>query len=159
MFSVQALGVDLLHSQRVTRPLKRFGLRWLEAFLTLEELWDCVPQQYLSASHTPELLRQTIVETYPHWHAEAWRRVSGKIAVKEAVAKALGVGLCGLGYGEGIRWHEVQVLPESATKRRPCVTLEGYAKQCQTALGITHWLVSISHDEGLVFAQVLGMNA
>ncbi|MFM7468677.1 MAG: holo-ACP synthase [Vampirovibrionales bacterium] len=162
--SIQVLGVDLIHLRRIERGIERFGTKWLRTFLTFEELWDCLPLQQrtpygLSFPHTsPDLCPQLVEATYHTWPKESLRRVAGKIAVKEALSKALGTGLCGLGYQDGIRWQDIQVLPESITVRRPCLTLTGKALTAQAQQGITRWLASITHDEGLIYAQVIGIS-
>jgi holo-[acyl-carrier protein] synthase len=74
----------------------------------------------------------------------------GRYAAKEAVAKALGTG-----FSDEVAWLDVEILrrPSGA----PAVRLRGGALEAATALGVTGWLVSISHSGGYVVASAIAI--
>ncbi|WP_116091742.1 holo-ACP synthase [Sphingomonas crusticola] len=76
-------------------------------------------------------------------------RLSGRLAVKEAVMKALGTGFSA---GVGFLSIEVVTLPSGA----PTVVLHGAAEQRAEMLGISSWLVSTSHEGDMAMASVIG---
>jgi holo-[acyl-carrier protein] synthase len=76
------------------------------------------------------------------------RFYAGRYAAKEAVAKAMGTG-----FAEGVTVHGIDVLrlPSDA----PVVRLSGGAKEMADRLGITLWLLSISHCGDLAMASAI----
>jgi holo-[acyl-carrier protein] synthase len=79
-------------------------------------------------------------------------RLASRWAVKEAVAKALGVGLM-----QGIGFHDVEVAADS--DGRPDLTLHGEAERLAAQRGLTDWAISIAHDGGLAMAFVVAMRS
>lgn len=77
-------------------------------------------------------------------------RLSGRLAAKEAVMKALGTGFSG---GIGFLSIEVVTLPSGA----PTIVLHGAAQKRAETLGISSWLVSTSHEGGMAIASVIGL--
>lgn len=77
-------------------------------------------------------------------------RLSGRLAVKEAVMKALGTG-----FAEGVGFLSIEVvnLPSGA----PTVVLHDEAKRRAAALCIQSWLVSTSHEGDMAVASVIGL--
>jgi holo-[acyl-carrier protein] synthase len=84
--------------------------------------------------------------------SERAARLSGRLAVKEAVMKALGTG-----FSEGVNFLSVEVsnLPSGA----PIITLYGAALQKAEEMGIASWMVSTSHDGNTAIASVIGLSA
>ena len=86
-------------------------------------------------------------------------------AAKEAAAKALGVGLRGLGAQLSsseqpvahapIGWHEVEIV--RAPGGRPLVQLHGDAAALAIHLGITELALSLSHTRDHAIASVVGL--
>ena len=76
------------------------------------------------------------------------QRIAGNFAVKEAVSKAMGTGLRGMGLSE------IEVLRDELGK--PYIHLYGNAEKKAEAVGIDVWHVSISNLEELVVAFVVG---
>ena len=75
-------------------------------------------------------------------------RLAGRFAAKEAVLKAIGTGI-----GAGVAFTDVVIRrPPGAA---PQIRLSGGAEQAATALGVTAWQLSISHDGGIAMASVL----
>jgi holo-[acyl-carrier protein] synthase len=78
------------------------------------------------------------------------RYYAGRFAAKEAVSKALGTGFSGEVTVHGI---ETLRLPNGA----PEIRLTGGALAFANTLGITRWLISISHPAGLAMASVIAI--
>ncbi len=131
------LGTDLVRIDRVRRGMARYGMRYLRRFLTADEVDYCV------RNGTPSAMRLCP------------ERAAGRIAMKEAVSKALGVGLRGMGYAQGIGWHEVWMRPQPNSA--PTLGLAGYAAKLKTEQGITAWRLSMSHDATHAMATVVGL--
>ncbi|MFJ4221774.1 holo-ACP synthase [Curtobacterium luteum] len=75
-------------------------------------------------------------------------RYAARWAAKEATMKALGHGL------DRIDPHEVEVV--STDGAAPDLLLHGEAAAVATAHGITRWAVSLTHDNDLALAFVIG---
>jgi len=118
-------GVDLVHIPRIQRAVERFGQRFLERVFTPTEVLYC-------RGRVPEL--------------------AARFAAKEAVSKALGVGMRVLSR-QGIYFREVEVLPDMFGK--PHVTLHGRAAERAAELGLTEWAISLSHEREVAIAFVV----
>jgi len=70
--------------------------------------------------------------------------LAGRFAVKEAVAKALGVPA-------GMAWHDCEVSNGGA----PTISIRGTVADAAANLLITNWHVSISHDGPVAIAYVI----
>ena len=77
-------------------------------------------------------------------------RFSGRFAVKEAVMKALGTG-----FGEGVSFLDIETVTQISGA--PTIILHGEAKRRADAMGISHWLVSTSHEGDLAMASVIAL--
>lgn len=77
-------------------------------------------------------------------------RYAACFAAKEAAAKALGTGI------RGFSWREVELVAEESG--RPRLELSGKAKDLAASLGVSEFLISVSHTRGMVVAvaQALG---
>jgi holo-[acyl-carrier protein] synthase len=120
-------GVDLVDIPRIERVLHRFGEKFLARVYTLDEI------RY-SRGRPAEL--------------------AARFAAKEAVAKALGVGMRVLS-PVGIGWLDVETLNEIGGK--PYVVLHGRARALAQAQELTEWAISLSHDGGIAIAFVVAM--
>lgn len=80
--------------------------------------------------------------------ARSAQSLAARFAVKEAVAKALGVP-------RGMEWHDCVVV-SAATGRPALATVDTVAAAC-AAQGITHWQISLSHDAGIAAAIALAL--
>lgn len=118
-------GVDLIEIARVERVLERYGDRFLERVFTPAEVAYC-------RARPAEL--------------------AARFAAKEAVAKALGVGVRMLAR-DGIGWHEAEVIGDHRGK--PLVCLHGRAAERAETLGLTEWSVSLSHAREHAIAFVV----
>jgi holo-[acyl-carrier protein] synthase len=75
---------------------------------------------------------------------------TGRFAAKEAIVKALGTGFLG-----DISWTDVEILRQPSGA--PNVHLSGGALAVAQALGVTRWLLSISHDESHAVASAIAL--
>jgi holo-[acyl-carrier protein] synthase len=87
------------------------------------------------------------IECSPYDRAEYF---AGRLAAKEAVVKALGTGFAG-----DISWNQVEIL--RLKSGQPDARLSGAALREAEALGISRWLLSISHTEAVAFASSIAI--
>lgn len=120
-----AVGVDLIEIDRLARAIDRWGERFLARIYTPEEIAHC-------RGRIPEL--------------------AVRFAAKEAVSKALGVGIWWRG---GIGWTEAEVRPNRLGK--PEVRLYGRAAEYARQQGLDEWAVSLSHSRAHAIAMVVAM--
>ena len=131
------LGTDLVSVDRIRKDYERHGVSIFEKLLTPDELAYC---------------RDNIAERKPEIFI---KRVAGRIAIKEAVAKAMGVGLNGLGYTKGLNWKEIELVSKS--QQPPTLKLHGRAAEVADASGIRTWRLSMSHEGEYAMATVIGL--
>lgn len=125
------LGNDICEIQRIEDAYKKFGKKFLEKTFIDNEI------EYALSS------KPNIVS-----------RLSVRFAVKEAVSKALGVGINRLGWSRGINWKDVEV--QRNFNGALSIKLSGRAKELEQKLGITKWEVSVSHSRTDAIATVIG---
>lgn len=75
-------------------------------------------------------------------------RLAARLAAKEAVMKALGVG-----WDDGLAWTDIEVCLEITGA--PVIRLHGGACEIASRVGISGWLVSLSHSETVAVASVI----
>jgi holo-[acyl-carrier protein] synthase len=75
----------------------------------------------------------------------------GRLAAKEAVVKALGTGFSG-----EVSWADVEIL--RLPSGQPEVRLSGGAKAVADGLGVTRWLLSISHSSTFAVASAVAVS-
>lgn len=83
---------------------------------------------------------------------EVSARLSGRLAAKEAVMKALGTG-----FGGGIGFQQIEIL--TLQSGAPEIQLHGAAAERAAELGIGRWLVSTSHEGDMAIASVIALEA
>jgi holo-[acyl-carrier protein] synthase len=106
------IGVDLVEVDRMRRTLARTPA-------LVERLFTDAERAYCERRRDPT------------------ERFAARFAAKEAVMKALGVGLGGVG------WHEVEVV--RAESGRPSLALTGRAAYLAAELGVVRWHLTLSH--------------
>ena len=74
-------------------------------------------------------------------------RVAARFAAKEATAKALGTGFIGVG------WKEIEVV--RLASGAPTIALHGKAKERASAIGLTNFELTMSHEKEYAIAFVL----
>lgn len=75
---------------------------------------------------------------------------AGRYAAKEAIAKAMGTG-----FSDNVTWLDMEIL--RIQSGAPAVRLSGGALEVARSIGITRWLVSISHSETVAFASAIAV--
>lgn len=118
------IGADLVSVPRFRRALERNAERLLARLFTAREREEC------DRRAAPEI------------------HLAARFAGKEAAIKALGTG-----WGEGLRWREVEIL--SGGRRAPTLLLSGRAGAVARARGIHRTHVSISHHGDYALAFVV----
>ena len=106
------IGVDLVEVDRMRRTLARTPA-------LVERLFTDAERAYCERRRDPT------------------ERFAVRFAAKEAVMKALGVGLGAVG------WHEVEVV--RAESGRPSLALTGRAADLAAELGVVRWHLTMSH--------------
>jgi holo-[acyl-carrier protein] synthase len=124
--SVISHGIDIVRCDRVERVWKQHGDYFLQRIFTEAERAYCLDCRVPA------------------------ERLSGRFAAKEAVLKALGTGWRG-----GIRWTDIEVLPDAFG--RPDVTLTGRSAELAARLGIGRILISISHTRENAIASAIAL--
>ena len=120
-------GIDIIETDRMRESVSEHGQRFLDRVFTPAEQTYCARNQKRYYEH-----------------------MAGRFAAKEAVLKVLGTGWRG-----GIAWTDVEILPEPSGQ--PVINLTGECQRIAARLGITRWLVSISHIETHATASAIGM--
>jgi len=123
---IYGIGVDLVKVARLAAAIERFGERFLSRVFTPQEIAHCQRRTRGRAS------------------AFALR-----FAAKEAFSKALGVGL----RRDGIRWKEVEVVPNPLGK--PELQVTGRAAELCAAAGLTALHLSLTDENDQALAVVI----
>lgn len=124
---VVGTGVDIVEVGRLAAALARHSERFLE-------------RVFLPGEQVPGRGGRTWVQ-----------RLAGRFAAKEAVLKALGIGL------SRCRWRDVEVV--RSPRGRPGVRLHGSLAGLADALGVTEVQVSISHGRRYAVAVAVALGA
>ena len=122
---IYGIGVDLVQVARIAAILDRYGERFLKRVFTPREIDHCRDK-----ARTASMLAM-------------------RFAAKEAFSKALGVGL----RQGGIRWREVEVVPDPRGK--PDLALTGRAAQLCAENGITNMHLTLTDEAALAQAVVV----
>lgn len=121
-----SVGIDIIEIDRVARTLARFGERFLQRVYTEAEIAYCRGKP---------------------------SRLAARFAAKEAVAKALGVGIF---WREGVYWRDVEVIRDQRGK--PGIRLYGGALERAQQEELTCWALSLSHSRDYAVAMVVATN-
>lgn len=113
-------GVDIIEISRVDGIFQRYGQRFLNHIYTQEEIAYC-------RGRAPNL--------------------AGRFAAKEAVMKALGTGVRGVG------WKDIEIARHESGA--PSILLHGRAKNRAKRLGVCDISVSFSHSRDYAVAFVV----
>ena len=122
---IYGIGVDLVRVARIAAAMERHGDRFLTRIFTPREIEHC--------------------------QGKTWT-VNGfalRFAAKEAFSKALGVGL----RQGGIRWLEVEVLPDPRGK--PEIFVSGRAEKLCREAGITGMHLTLTDEDDRALAVVV----
>ena len=125
------LGTDICEIDRIQTIYDKYGEKFLKRTFTEGEIKYCInnPKQIAS-------------------------RLAVRFATKEAVSKALGVGINKIGWNKGVDWKDIEVL------RNPngglSIKLYNKAKIFEEKLEIKYWAVSVSHSKRDAISTVIG---
>ena len=123
--SIVGLGTDLVEVARFRASIQRT--------VTLAgRLFSDGEREYASEQHDPA------------------KSLAARFAAKEAVMKALGVGL-----GD-IDFHDVEVVRHESGA--PSLEIRGRADALARERGVTSWLLSLSHTESVAMAVVIAVD-
>ena len=122
---IYGIGADLVRVDRIASAMGRYGDRFLRRIFTAKEIEDCQGRTWALAGFAM------------------------RFAAKEAFSKALGVGL----RRGGIRWREVEVVPNPMGKPEFFVT--GRAAQLCAEAGITGMHLTLTDEDHLALAVVV----
>jgi holo-[acyl-carrier protein] synthase len=123
---IVGIGVDAVEIDRFRRSLERTPSMKTRLF-TQEELEYVEPHDDPSAS------------------------LAARFAAREAVMKAMGVGL------GAFEFHDVWV--QRADSGRPTLAVTGRAEQIANELGVTDWHLSITHTDNTAIAYVIAVRS
>lgn len=133
-------GVDIVEVARIRRAAERHGERFLRRVFTAGELADCGAGG----------------------GALRYSSLAARWAAKEAAAKALGIGLSGLGAAPADEsgrprpgLHDIEVAREPSG--RPALRLYGPAAALAAELGLSTLSLSLSHTAEYAVASVVGL--
>ncbi len=104
------IGVDIVDLDRIEKIYGRYGVKFLQRFLTEEEIAICL--------HKPQVIAS----------------VAGRFAAKEAVVKALGTG-----FADGVHWKSFEILNDERGRpfvRPLCAAL--FPPGCTMKISIAH---------------------
>lgn len=104
-------GIDMIEVSRIEAAVERWGVRFLRRVYTEQEIAHCRGKA---------------------------QRLAARFAGKEAVSKALGVGL------RTLSWRDIEILPDRRGK--PRVHLHGRAAEIASRDQITGFDLSITHS-------------
>ena len=113
-------GIDIIEIYRIRDVVNKYGDRFLNRIYTTEELDYC-------RGRAPQL--------------------ASRFAAKEAVMKALGTGVRGVG------WKDIEVVRQPSGA--PGIELYGRAEARAKRLGVTEIALSISHSQEYAVAFVV----
>lgn len=122
---ISGCGIDLVEISRIELALERFGRRFLDRVFTPAEKAYCLAKKRPAES------------------------LAARFAAKEAVAKALGLGL-----GQ-FCWQDIEIVRLGGG--RPQVRLTRAVLDEAEVLGIGQMLISISHTHEYAVAQAVAI--
>jgi len=88
---------------------------------------------------------------YVEPHDDPTASLAARFAAREAVMKAMGVGL------GAFEFHDVWV--QRADSGRPSLVVTGRAEQIANELGVTDWHLSITHTDTTAIAYVIAVRS
>lgn len=125
------LGTDICEIDRIEALYSKYKEKFLKKTFTEQEIKYCTSKPKHTAA-----------------------RLAVRFATKEAISKALGVGVNKLGWNKGIDWKDVELTRNSMGE--VSINLYNKAKELETSFGITKWVVSVSHSKYDAISTVIG---
>jgi len=121
---VIGIGVDLIEVDRMRTVLARTPTM-------AEKLFTPGERAYAEAANDPT------------------ERYAARFAAKEAVMKALGVGL------GAVDWHDIEVV--RTDRGAPVLAVTGRAQALAEAAGVTRWLLTMTHTTTMAEAVAVAL--
>ena len=117
-------GIDLIKVERIEKIIKRWGNSFTSRIFTSLEGEYC------------EKKKNNKYQSY-----------AGKFAAKEALSKALGLGL------RGANWKEIEI--KNDEPGQPIINISGKLKNIASLKGVRKYFISISHTKEYAIAEVI----
>ena len=124
MLLIIGCGIDLVKIERIEKIIKRWGDSFTSRIFTSLEREYC------------EKKRVNKFQSY-----------AGKFAAKEALLKALGLGL------REANWKEIEIKNDELGQ--PIIDTSGKLKNIASTRGVSKYFVTISHTKEYAIAQVI----
>lgn len=126
------LGTDICQISRIEAAITKYGEKFLHKTFSEYEI------EYAQRSKRTQ-----------------YERLSVRFATKEAVSKALGVGINKLGWAHGINWKDVELIRNNMGE--VTLRLSGKAKELAQQKQVKSWKVSVSHMGDYATSTVIGL--
>ncbi|MDR2419768.1 MAG: holo-ACP synthase [Puniceicoccales bacterium] len=122
--SIRGIGIDLVEVERVRFFVERFGGKFFQKIFSQQERIDS------------------------YRHANPYPSLAARLAAKEAMAKALGIGI-----GAEFLWLSSIILLDD--KGKPEIGLDTLGQRKVQELGVRHIALSLTHTKNLAQAVVV----
>ena len=132
MTTLLLIGTDLVYLPRIQKSFEKYGNKFASKVLTPEELTQ------LERLHPRKKIGF----------------IAGRIAAKEALLKAIGVGLNAMGYTQGLHWKDLSLIAPSIHQ----APIFSFSSKAQTLLPrgfVENHRLSITHDGNYAQATVI----
>ncbi|TET10538.1 MAG: holo-[acyl-carrier-protein] synthase [Candidatus Atribacteria bacterium] len=117
-------GIDLVKIERIEKIIKRWGDNFIFRIFTPLEIEYCEKKK-----------------------GNKFQSYAGKFAAKEALLKALGLGL------REANWKEIEIKNDELGQ--PIIDTSGKLKNIASAKGVSKYFISISHTKEYAATQVI----
>jgi len=124
MFLIIGCGIDLVKIERIEKIIKKWGNNFNSRIFTPLERDYCEKKK-----------------------VNKFQSYAGKFAAKEALLKALGLGL------RGANWKEIEIKNDELGQ--PIIDTSGKLKNIALAKGVKKYFITISHTKEYAIAQVI----
>ena len=124
MLLIIGCGIDLVKIERIEKIIKRRGNNFNSRIFTPPERDYCEKKK-----------------------GNKYQSYAGKFAAKEALLKALGLGL------REVNWKEIEIKNDELGQ--PIIDISGKLKKIALAKGVSKYFISISHTKEYAIAQVI----
>lgn len=121
---VKGIGVDIMEIERIEELMERYKKRAKIRLFTKAEIEYC------------------------ERHRNKYENYSARFAAKEAMMKALGVGI-----GSGIRWIDIEI--KNKEHGEPFIILHRKALEKSEEMGVKSIYLSLSHNKKMAVAFVI----
>ena len=117
-------GIDLVKIERIEKIIKKWGDNFIFRIFTSLEREYCEKKK-----------------------GNKFQSYAGKFAAKEALLKALGLGL------RGANWKEIEIKNDELGQ--PLIDTSGKLKNIALAKGVSKYFITISHTKEYAIAEVI----